>query len=261
MFLKVNMSVDESLFNTGPYYHGPLKRKRYSHYENNMNSDDEDASDDGSGSAYSSNSNISLSPFVNIVKHGHKVLIAEKVNSNSQIEVEMDNLDSPISSIDQEHAEFNLSSDEEVSNECDTGLVFSDTLKSKLQELKCEDDLMTRLKSQTELYPNSNDLQIIPWIPNIPQSNDYDVEEPNEEIDSNNSKPVIEEVSSNDNSFNHSKYCRKSLSNFYLVEHEDDYKNFDCILKKDNSRYNITELENHSFCRVNNQAQDESMEF
>ncbi|RNA01895.1 hypothetical protein BpHYR1_037230 [Brachionus plicatilis] len=259
------MNIDESLFNTGPYFHGPLKRKRYLHYENNLNSEDDDGSNDGSDSANSCNSNASLSPFVNIVRHGHKVLITQKKNSNSnsQIEVDMDNLDSPISSIEQEedNGEFNLSSDEEVSSECDNSFVFSDALKTKLQELNSEDDLMTRLKSDADFYPNSNDLQIIPWIPNIPQSEEYDVEEPNEETHLNRNKPFIEEVCSSDNLVKNSKSNAKALSNFYLVEHEDDYKNFDCFLDKNCSRYNITELENHSLGQVEIQIDEESMEF
>lgn len=264
MFFKLNMSIDSSIFNTEPYYPSSIKRKRFSHYENNINSEDDDCTNDGSESESSSNSNISLSPFVNIVRHGHKVLITEQqyFNSNSQVEVEMDKCDSPISSIEEDQEEFNLSTDEETNNEGDSSFVFSTTLKTKLQELNNEDNLINRLNSETNFYPNSEELQIIPWIPNIPQFEAYDVEEPSDQTNSNQNKLLIEEIFQSDNSFKTSKISTRNFQNFYLVEHDDDYKNFN-NLNNNCSSYNITEVQNHSsgFGGNQNQISEESMEF
>lgn len=257
------MSIDSSFFNSEPFYQSSLKRKRFSHYENNINSEDDDCSNDGSESDNSSNSNISLSPFVNIVKHGHKVLITDKkhINSNSQVEVEMDAVDSPISSIEQEPEEFSLTSDEDTNNEADSSFVFSTTLKSKLEELKNEDNLMNRLNCESDFYPKSHELQIIPWIPNIPRSEGYDVEEPNEENTSNKNKLLIEELNSSDNLFKNSKNCTKDLSNFYLVEHDDDSKHYKNNLNYNCSSYNITEVQSNLHGFEVDQISEESMEF
>ncbi|CAF0875537.1 unnamed protein product [Brachionus calyciflorus] len=264
------MNLDDSLFiNTSPYF--PVKRKRFCNFS--KNSEDEDGSDyfDDSWSSNSSLSSLvsTYSGLINVKRHGHKVLVTDEkvtdtVNDMNKLDIDLENnQSSPASSIeiDDEKVVFeissNSSSDEDEENqEEDVGLVLTDVLKSRIKELNSEEFILSQIKSGRCVYENLNKLQVIPWRPsdvNTSVNQDYNVEEPSDNL-KNKSKISqmdriqIEEVdpSFNMNSCNFNQYQNVSnkLPNFYLVEHEEDFKKYDDnFLRKNGSNLSIKELD------------------
>jgi hypothetical protein len=177
------------------------------------------------------------------------------------IEIDMDNQTSRTTSPDTvDNLVFNITSDEETLEEQQSGIVISDVLKTRLKELNDEDLFLSKLKPDKSIYTDLDKLQIIPWVPSckyVP-TQEYQVEEPNQirknklkrKLSQLNRIHIEEVVSSNDKVSNmgpaasHPSYqtFSNALPNFYLVEHEDDFKKYDADMSKNSSSYNITEI-------------------
>lgn len=244
-------------------------------------SNDENSNSSTSSSVVSTSSgSVSLKP----IKHGHKILVTEEKMSNAlkdlQIEVGKDT--GMMQTSDKKNIIFDIySSDEEEENENEemkkqSGFLISDELKNTLRDYNSSENyFLKQMKHEKSVNFNLNKMQLIPWSPGI-----SNFEEESDSFSSSSSSSSESSLSPNDknstfykveepseiNSKEKNKLKRKFSqlnkicieevtdsetpmgldTNFYLVEQEDDQKNFNAS-NKTRKNLNITEIDDKNF--------------